>query len=156
MSNDRHRSRVEFRALLARTLQTVGISEAAGLNFFNRSIHRRSLRASTEVSGVNELGTRSTDRQLQLRRLKIVHYNLGRFHRLRSLTMNRPGHNQLRLLKHRQLYRRKQLRLDLRPRLDRSRLRTQRRTGNQFRHVILRQLQLVRQKQPEVHNDEQE
>src|SRR5579863_3789580 len=58
-------SRVQFRSLLSRAPQSIGIAEAPRLNFFDRCIYRRSLRAAfVEVPGVDQLRTRPPHRQL--------------------------------------------------------------------------------------------
>src|SRR5579862_9432019 len=58
---------------LAFTLDSVGITKAAGLHLLHRGIQRRRRRASRrKFTGMNQLRTRATRRHLDLRRSEIV------------------------------------------------------------------------------------
>src|SRR4029077_20598597 len=106
---------IKLRALLAGAGQSVGISEAAGLNFFDRSVHGRSLRAArTEVASVNELGTSAAHRHLDLRRRELIYDDFRGLDWLRSFAANFVRNNQPRLLKYRNLHGRQQLGVNLR------------------------------------------
>ena len=149
------RSRIELRALLARALQSVRIAKASGLDFLYRSIHGCRLGAS-EIAHVDQLRTCST-RHLDLRSSELVDHYLRRLRPASELRDELPSAStsfgcsktgtftagsSLALIWGRGLIGTGSGRSDGR--------------RNQFGDVILRELQLFRQKQPEVNDDEQQ